>query len=1083
MKLLGTELRYFCGFFMGVCLKFQLGLGACLELALELASVVFTNIMAPTRYSASDLMEVGNKLGNVLLPLHVYQKLKHLKLLKNGVITMRGKRAGAHRVRPYDTISGVNTNNLISVRTLSESNYNRKMTIGCVNVRSIRNKSADFVDNILEDGYDLCLITETWLRDVDSVQAVHATPSGFCFDHCPRIDRSGGGVGIVHVSSMKCKQKSAGTRKSFEYSEWILKSISDILYVIVVYRPPYSELHPVTVSEFIEEFGEYLESVITTPHKLIIGGDFNIHVEDAGNGDAKRFCDLLECMNLKNHVWIPTHMSGHALDLLITRDDDSILIRDTERKRFISDHAFVKVSTVLTKPKADVKVISYRKIKDLDLHKFKDDIRSSGLMDMSDKSIHEKAVLYDSVLKETLDIHAPMVHKEIKVKQASPWYNQELREFKRKKRRAEDAWIKSGTEEDAKIFKLFRSEYIRLCDAAKMSFYTNQVLKCEGDQKKLYKLILKLTEGEKVTSYPECNNNYELCETFNEFFLEKIDNIMNDIEHNIQSERIVNVIDYKANQDTSCAELVTFEPLSTEEVGKLVARSATKTCSLDPIPTSLLKQCLDVLLEPITNIVNSSLHEGEFPQNWKCAVVSPLLKKAGMDMVYKNYRPVSNLSFVSKIVEKAGLLQYVDHLESIDKFSAQNSAYKKYHSTETLLVKIHSDIMNNMDCQRITMLVLLDLSAAFDTVSLDILSEIFQYRFNIKGNVLKWFQTYLTDREQRIMINSAMSDVQKLRYGVPQGSCAGPVTFLGYLSSMYDVIENHLPMVGGYADDHQLYLAFKPGSADTEQEAVSCMQECIADVRAWMLTHKLKINDSKTEFLLLGTKQQLEKISISEIMVGDSLIRPVDKIRNLGVIFDSQMSMLDHVNQICKKGFHQLTKIRQIKKYLDRPAVEAIVHSFVTSNMDYCNALLYGCPLYVTNKLQKMQNCAARVICGARKFDPVTPLMKELHWLPVTSRIIYKIALLVFKCIHGQAPRYLCDLIQRYEPGRTLRSGTKNLLRIPRTNTRTLGRRAFTYAAPSVWNDLPEHIKCHDDVDSFKTLLKTYLFSSVYAKN
>ena len=212
--------------------------------------------------------------------------------------------------------------------------------------------------------------------------------------------------------------------------------------------------------------------------------------------------------------------------------------------------------------------------------------------------------------------------------------------------------------------------------------------------------------------------------------------------------------------------------------------------------------------------------------------------------------------------------------------------------------------MNNMDCQKVTLLVLLDLSAAFDTVSVDILSEIFQFRFNINGSVLTWFQTYLTNREQRVKINSAISDRYKLKFGVPQGSCAGPVAFLGYLSSLYDIVQQHLPTVGGYADDHQLYLSFKPGP--NELDATRNLEKCIADVRKWMLTHRLKINDSKTEFLLLGTKQQLEKVNISRISVGKDSVKTVSQTRNLGVIFDSNMSMLQHVNQICKKGYYEL---------------------------------------------------------------------------------------------------------------------------------------------------------------------------------
>ena len=272
--------------------------------------------------------------------------------------------------------------------------------------------------------------------------------------------------------------------------------------------------------------------------------------------------------------------------------------------------------------------------------------------------------------------------------------------------------------------------------------------------------------------------------------------------------------------------------------------------------------------------------------------------------------------------------------------------------------------MNNIEEQKVTLLVLLDLSAAFDTVNLNILSNIFQNHFNISGNVLNWFQSYLQDRDQRIILNNTISKSQDLKYGVPQGSCAGPVIFLGYLSSLYDVIEKHLPsvQVGGYADDHQLYLSYRPGDDTSDAAAVDRICACISHVRSWMLKHKLKINDTKTEFMVIGIPQQLAKVSISSIQLGSSSVTPVGSLRNLVVILDQQMTMLPHVNQVCKKGYHQLKKIRQIRKYLDKSATEKLVHAFITSNIDYCNPLLYGTTSCVINKLQRLQNAAARVI-------------------------------------------------------------------------------------------------------------------------
>ena len=294
------------------------------------------------------------------------------------------------------------------------------------------------------------------------------------------------------------------------------------------------------------------------------------------------------------------------------------------------------------------------------------------------------------------------------------------------------------------------------------------------------------------------------------------------------------------------------------------------------------------------------------------------------------------------------------------------------------------------------------------------------------------------------------------------------------------MIEKHLPsvQVGGYADDHQLYLSYKPGDDTSDTAAVDSICACISDVRSWMLKHKLKINDTKTEFMIIGTPQQLAKVSISSIQVGSSPVAPAGSLRNLGVILDQQMTMLPHVNQVCKKGYHQLKKIRQIRKYLDKSATEKLVHAFITSNIDYCNPLLYGTTSCVINKLQRLQNAAARVIYGAKKFDHVTPLLKDLHWLPVSYRISFKIALLAYKCINGSAPSYLSDFLVTKSKTRCLRSNSKNTLKVPFCKTK-IGTRAFTVAAPEVWNPIPEHIKA-ENMENFKKKLKTHYFKLAY---
>jgi hypothetical protein len=317
---------------------------------------------------------------------------------------------------------------------------------------------------------------------------------------------------------------------------------------------------------------------------------------------------------------------------------------------------------------------------------------------------------------------------------------------------------------------------------------------------------------------------------------------------------------------------------------------------------------------------------------------------------------------------------------------------------------------------------------------------------------------------------------------VPQGSCLGPILFLFYVSQLYDIIDRHLPSSHGYADDTQLYVSFRPDCDENSESTLAALEDCISDVRAWLLSHKLMFKDSKTEFLVIGTPQQLLKINIESVNVGGVQIKPVDSVRNLGSWFDKHMSMSVQVGKICTKAFRGLYKIRQIRKFLSTNTTETLIHAFVTSHVDYCNALLAGIPQYQVQRIQRVLNAAARLIHPCPRFSHITPVLRSLHWLPVKFRVEFKIALLVYKALNNIAPIYISEmLIPKQSSDRwTLRSDGQGLLHIPKTNCKTLGDRAFAYAAPHLWNSLPLDIRNCENISVFKKRLKTFLFNKAY---
>ena len=281
-----------------------------------------------------------------------------------------------------------------------------------------------------------------------------------------------------------------------------------------------------------------------------------------------------------------------------------------------------------------------------------------------------------------------------------------------------------------------------------------------------------------------------------------------------------------------------------------------------------------------------------------------------------------------------------------------------------------------------------------------------------------------------------------------------------------------------YAEDTQMYLSFKPDDVYSESDAISKMSLCISKVSNWMYENKLKLNQDKTEFMLIGRTHELNKITVESVNVGNISVPVKSSVRNLGAVFDCNLSMEAHVNNICKTSMYHLKSISHIRKYLSREATEKLIHALVTSRIDYCNSLLSGVTSKLLSKMQRVQNTAARLIYRRRVREHISPVLHQLHWLPVKERIVYKILLLCYKALNGQAPSYLCELLQPYSSNRTnMRSNDKCLLAVPRSNYVRVGDRSFVVQAPRLWNSLPFHIKCASSLDIFKSHLKTYLFS------
>lgn len=382
-----------------------------------------------------------------------------------------------------------------------------------------------------------------------------------------------------------------------------------------------------------------------------------------------------------------------------------------------------------------------------------------------------------------------------------------------------------------------------------------------------------------------------------------------------------------------------------------------------------------------------------------------------------------------------------------------------------------------MENRHLTAFVAIDLSAAFDTVDHTVLFSVLQKRFGLCVDIVDWVRSYLTPRKMFVNVLGHKSQVKDLNFSVPQGSCLGPVLFNYYTSTLPLSIEDLNLDLSGYADDHGVYTSFVP-NAQAEFQALDRVERVLLSINEWMNSNRLKMNPSKTEFIVFGTPQQLAKAQCDSINVCGTNVKRARKIKSLGVWFDDSVSMKDHISDKIRIAMCNLINIRTIRPFLSIKACKTVVQNLVLNHLDYCNSLLFNLPECEIKRLQWVQNAAAKLVLGVSRYHSSRDALKKLHWLPIRARIDFKIAVLVFQCLHNDAPSYLQDLLTVKSSGRSLRSTGQDsapTLDIPLHRHSTLLDRSFAFSGPTVWNSIPANIRKIKNITSFRNHLKTHM--------
>ena len=976
-------------------------------------------------------------------------------------------------------------------------NQGSNIKLGLFNSRSICNKTTGVTELILEQGIDICYVTETWMKLSDTAKMAEIHEKGLeCFN-APRRGTGGGVAFLFNPKRVHLVRNNTTKFSSFEVLETILETSSATLRLCVVYRSTQLSSRKKYIetrqAKFFEDFNNYLDLLENKSGRPLICGDFNFHVEKNSDPVAKQFMTLINDRGFIQHVTGPTHISGGTLDLVLTRtsmDSESIDITDLQvitATGTTSDHHLVTFEVPLqsAKSKATSERVEkeVRELSQIDIESFKLDIISQMPEPSTLASLENAVSMYGSILASILDKHAPL--KIIKVREnESKWWNSACKETRKERRKAERLYKKNkGNAELKELYQEKQIDATIIIDRQRNSYYTQKLTDSIGDSKATYKIINTLWDKEHSSAkLPKGCTDGENSDNLKNFFHDKVSKIYSGIEE-LQSHQPVSSIVENDCLDSSPNFARHFKLLVPEQIEGILKSMGTKSSCLDPIPTWLVKNCLTELLPMITLIVNLSLQSGSFPSALKSAVVRPLLKKPSLDSdVLNNYRPVSNLSFISKLIEKCVHLQLTEHIEKNKLFPQLQSGYRKGHSCETAVLKIHNDVLMAMDKKNHVILMLVDLSAAFDTINHKSLLQRLKSVYRIDNVVLEWLESYLTNRTFRVSVNGTLSEEAELNIGVPQGSILGPLLFILYTKGLQNLAEKYGFNIHLYADDTQIYLEYNPRKDCSSM--IKDLAECFGDIKQWMANNYLKMNDSKTEILDIHSPYTSSPPYGSFNLNGTEL-KAAENAKNLGFWFDSGLNLDRQVSQVSQTCYVNMRKIGRIGSKLSQDLKIQLVHSCIHSIIDSCNATYFALTNQQLKRLQKIQNSAVYFIFGLKgkyRHRSIQPLLKELHFLPVMYRIEFKLALLTFKCLNNLAPPYLASLIKlRQVKQQYVRADDDFfLLHQPPEPRCSKSRGAFSYSAPRVWNTLPYKLRSMNNVGAFKTALKTHLFGRAF---
>lgn len=935
-----------------------------------------------------------------------------------------------------------------------------------VNAQSLLGNFNEIEFMIYERHIDILCISESWLLPV--IQNSCIQMSGYSIY---RSDAGrGGGVCVYVRENLKVTVITPVLeRPPLVEDLWLSVQLHKFPSFIVgcVYRHPHAH---------IDSF-DYISGVFTSMSlrnkPLLIVGDFNDDLLKPCNKISK----ITQTLHLDQLVSKPTRISAASstlIDLIITNRTNFVIQSDVLSSP-IADHELLTATINLRKDKYTPNFKTFRCHENYSQNNFCELLlNESQFLNtiLNTDDVNEQVHIFNNTFIKCLDVCAPFKTKEMK-RPPAPWIDSEIREAMKVR---EDLHKKfKANKHDPAIHNNYKREKKRIrqmLSEKKKSYYRNEFSKCKGDIRGTWSVVKKLIPDTKKSN-TLCNDQdidvQKKAEEFNKYF--------SNIGRNTFERSQVNVpnVNLSHNDQPPPSSRIRdkFRPQPTDMDTLIITikdLKPTNSSGSDGIQYRFLMDSLPTTISYILILVNTSIVTGNYPDPWRHPYVVPVHKSGDTENV-ENYRPISLVSILSKIIEKIVVNQLTSFLETNHLLSKEQHGFRQNLSTETALLKITNKIYENMDSKKISLLLLLDLSKAFDSVHHPTLMKKLA-KVNVDSF---WFESYLSGRIQSVRFGSALSSPLDISFGVPQGSILGPLLFLIYINDLPEHIRDCLLVM--YADDTQILLT---DDINNIEDLIKRAESILTSTKNYFNLNGLLLNENKTQLIFFGSRQYISRLPDNlNIKFNNVTLIPTQSVKNLGVIMDSYMTFNLHIDELQKKVIGTLLYLNRVYDRFDPECRIMVVQALVVSVLNYCLRVWGSTNVTQLERVGKLHNFAAKVaVGGARKHDHVTPIFKKLKWLRMDTKYFYDICVFVFKITHKLLPEWLfpMPIVGQLRIG-TMNTRHQNSLFVPRTIT-DMGARNLKVVGPTFWNSLPTEIKnCHT-LPLFKSRLLNYLLEN-----